>query len=125
MLFGISFAKTPFQQERKEVKQMKNANAKALLAAVILLANITASGTALAADDGVISKEPLTPDSYCHEKFPAMKSDSLDDNKPVLKSPSSGDVVDYYGPCNESPTGKDQVNEQKLEFEHRMDNDYD
>ena len=100
-------------------------NAKALLAAVILLANITASGTALAADDGVISKEPLTPDSYCHEKFPAMKSGSLDDNKPTLKSPTSGDVVDYYGPCNESPTGKDQVNEQKLEFEHRMDNDYD
>ena len=54
-----------------------------------------------------------------------MKSGSLDDNKPTLKSPTSGDVVDYYGPCNESPTGKDQQNEQKLEFEHRMDNDYD
>ena len=100
-------------------------NAKALLAALILLGTTTGIGSALAADDGVISKEPLTPDSYCHEKFPAMKSDSLDDNKPVLKSPSSGDVVDYYGPCDEKPTGKDQINEQKLEFEHRMDNDYD
>ena len=99
-------------------------NAKALLAALILVGT-TGIGTALATDDGVISKEPLTPDSNRHEKFPAMKSDSLDDNKPTLKSPTSGDVVDYYGPCNESPTGKDQQNEQKLEFEHRMDNDYD
>jgi hypothetical protein len=120
--FGISLAETLFQEERKEVKQMKNV--QALLAALILVVT-TGIGTALAAGDGVISKEPLTPDSYCHEKFPAMKSDSLDDNKPTLKSPTSGDVVDYYGPCNESPTGKDQVNEQKLEFEHRMDNDYD
>jgi hypothetical protein len=105
------------------MNQMKNA--KALLAALILLGTTTGIGSALAADDGVITKEPLTPDSYCHEKFPAMKSGTLDDNKPTLKSPTSGDDVDYYGPCNETPTGKDQVNEQKLEFEHRMDNDYD
>ena len=100
---------------------MKNANA--FLAALIFLGITT--GTALAVEDGVISKEPLTSGSYCHEKFPAMKSDSLDDNKPTLKSPASGDEVDFYGPCNESPTGKDQKNEQKLEFEHHMDNDYD
>ena len=99
-------------------------NVQALLAALILVGT-TGIGTALAAGDGVISKELLTPDSYCHEEFPAMKSGTLDDNKPTLKSPTSGDDVDYYGPCNESPTGKDQVNEQKLEFEHRMDNDYD
>jgi len=55
---------------------------------------------------------------------PAIEGNSLASNKPVLKSQNSGDVSDYYGPCDESPTGKDQVNEQKLEFEHRMDNDY-
>jgi hypothetical protein len=49
----------------------------------------------------------------------------LASDKPVLKSPNSGDVIDYYGPCDEKPAGKDQQNEQKLEFEHRMDNDYD
>jgi hypothetical protein len=120
--FGISFAEIRFQEERKEVKQMKKV--QAFLAALILVGT-TGIGTALAADDGVIFKEPLTLGSYCHEKFPAMKSGSLDDNKPTLKSPSSGDEVDFYGPCNESPTGKDQQNEQKLDFEHRMDNDYD
>ena len=98
-------------------------NAKALLAAVILLPNITVSSTALA-DDGVISKDQVEPGSYCHEKFPAIEGNSLASNKPVLRSQNSGDVIDYYGPCDESPTGKDQVNEQKLEFEHRMDNDY-
>jgi len=99
-------------------------NAKALLAALILLANIAASGTALAAD-GVLSKDEFKPSGYCHEKFPAIEGNSLASNEPVLKSPSSGDVIDYYGPCDENPVGKDQVNEQKLEFEHRMDNDYD
>jgi hypothetical protein len=121
MLFGISLAKTLFEQERKEVKQMKNA--KALLAALILLG--TTSGTALAAGDGVISQEKLTQDSYCNEKFQAITANSLASDKPVLKSPSSGDVIDYYGPCDEKPAGKDQQNEQKLDFEHRMDNDYD
>lgn len=98
-------------------------NAKALLAALILLG--TTGGTALAAGDGVISKQPLTADSYCHEEFPAITGNSLASNKPVLKSSKSGDVIDFSGPCSESPTGKDQVHEQKLEFEHRMNNDYD
>ena len=98
-------------------------NAKALLAALILLGII--GGTALAASDGVISKDKLASDSYCNEKFPAITSDSLASNKPALKGSTSGDVVDFYGKCSESPKGKDQVQEQKLEFEHRMDNDYD
>jgi hypothetical protein len=121
-VFGISFAKTLFQQERKEVKQMQNA--QALLAGLIFLANITASGTALAAD-GVLSKDEFKPSGYCHEKFPAIEGKSLASNKPVLKSPSSGDVIDFYGPCDENPAGKDQQHEQKLEFEHHMNNDYE
>ena len=99
--------------------------AKAFLAALILLGTTTGIGTALAAEDGVISEQPLTADSYCHEKFPAMKSDSLDDNKPALKSPTSGDVIDFYGPCSEKPTGKDQVQEQKLDLEHQWESNYE
>ena len=63
-------------------------NAKALLAAVILLPNITVSGTALA-DDGVISKDQVEPGSYCHERFPAIEGNSLASNKPVLRSQNS------------------------------------
>ena len=89
-------------------------NVKSLLAALILLGNITASGAALAAD-GIISKTEDVPGSYCHEKFPAITDKSLATDDPVLKSQTSGDVVDYYGPCNEKPAGQDQVQEQKRE----------
>jgi hypothetical protein len=98
-------------------------NAKSLLAALILLGNIIASGAALAAD-GTISKTEEVPGSYCHEKFPAIEGKSLADDDPTLKSKKSGDVIDYYGPCTESPVGQDQTQEQKLEREHRMENDY-
>ena len=99
-------------------------NAKSLLAALILLGNITASGTALAAD-GIISKTEDVPGSYCHEKFPAITGRSLDSDDPVLKSQTSGDVIDYYGPCNENPVGQDQVQEQKLDSQHRWASDYE
>jgi len=99
-------------------------NVKSLLAALILLGNITASGTALAAD-GIISKTEDVPGSYCHEKFPAITGRSLDSDDPVLKSQTSGDVIDYYGPCNENPVGEDQVQEQKLDSQHRWASDYE
>ena len=100
-------------------------NAKVFLATLLLLGNITASGAALAAD-GVISKRELAPGSnYCHEKFPAISEDSLFSDHPVLKSQSTGDVIDFYGPCDESPTGQDQVNEQRREYKNwqRIDQD--
>ena len=91
-------------------------NAKGFLAALLLLGNITASGTALAAD-GVIEKEELTPGSnYCHMKFPAIDDYSLFSDHPVLKSETSGDIIDYYGPCDEDPLGKDQLTKQRQDF---------
>ena len=98
-------------------------NAKSLLAALILLSNIAVSATALA-NDGVISEDVLSPGSYCHEKFPAIEGKSLASNDPVLKSAQSGDVIDYYGPCTENPVGQDQAQEQKLDREIHMENDY-
>jgi hypothetical protein len=99
-------------------------NTKTLLAALIFLGNIAASSTVLAAD-GVISKDELSTDSYCHEKFPAIGDKTLASDDPTLKSQGSGDVIDYYGPCNEKPTGKDQVQEQNLDYQHRWANDYE
>lgn len=91
-------------------------NAKTLLAALILLGNIAVSATAFAAD-GIISKDDLSSDSYCHEKFAPIEGKSLASDDPVLRSTPS-DVIDYYGPCDEDPTGKDQVREQTLHFQH-------
>ena len=95
---------------------------KTFFAALLLLGNIVASGPALAAD-GVIAKDEATPGSYCHMKFPAMEEKSLGSNNPVLKSPTSGDIIDFYGPCDENPVGQDQVQEQKMDFANQLEND--
>ena len=77
------------------------------------------SGMALASD-GVLSKQELTPGGYCHMQFPAMHQRSLAGDQPVLKDESTGDIIDFYGPCDESPTAKDQVAAQKLDEQHRF-----
>jgi len=121
-VFGILVALSVFQQERKEVNQMKNT--KALLAALLLAGSFVATST-VSASDGTISKDVLTPGSYCHEKFPAIQARSLGTDDPTLKNAASGDVMDFYGPCNENPTGQDQVQAQKLDLQHRWQNNYE
>ena len=74
--------------------------------------------------DGILSKDELTGGSYCHEKFPAMRQSTLADNQPALKNSSTGDVIDFYGPCDENPVGKDQVQAQRIENEHRLETEY-
>ena len=81
--------------------------AKTIFAALFLVSNIAASSMA-PADDGVIEKA-VAPGSYCHQKFGAIDPSTLDSDNPSLRSSTSGDVIDYYGPCDETPTGKDQV----------------
>ena len=98
--------------------------ATSFLAALLFTGTLGALNNAIA-EDGVLLKDPLTPGSYCHEKFPAMRQSTLDDGQPALKDSSTGDVIDFYGPCDESPTGKDQVQEQKLEAQHRFAHDYE
>ena len=87
-----------------------------LPAALLLIGVVGASATAFSADDGVISKEEVAP-GYCHMRFPAMLGSTLNWNQPLLKNSGSGDIVDYYGSCDENPTGDDQVADQKLERE--------
>jgi hypothetical protein len=98
--------------------------ATSFLASVLFIGSLGAINNAMA-EDGILSKDELTADSYCHEKFPAMHQSTLGDDRPVLKDSSTGDVIDFYGPCDESPTGKDQVWQQKLEQEHRFEQDYE
>lgn len=84
------------------------------------------AGSAMAADDGILLKEQFNADNYCHMKFPAIKERTLAGNNPELKDSSSGDVIDFYGSCDESPTGKDQVAAQRLdEQRHRWSPGYD
>ena len=52
-------------------------------------------------------------DGYCHMKFPAVRQKTLSSDNPQLKSDATGDVIDLYGDCNESPTSNDQIVKQK------------
>jgi len=106
------------QKRKKGGEIMKNF--KANLSMLLVVGVLGTSGAALAAD-GVEVEGQLAPGSYCHEKFTAMNKRSLGDNQPELKQSTTGDIVDYYGPCDENPTGKDQIATQKLEQQHRME----
>jgi hypothetical protein len=92
---------------------------------VLFLVGVIGSSIALAAGaEPVISKDVLTEGSYCHMKFPAIDEDSLASQHPFLKSPDEGDIIDFYGPCNYDPLGKDAIHAQLLELQHRRARDY-
>ena len=97
--------------------------ATSFLAALLFTGTLGALNNAKA-EDGILSKDQFTGTSYCHEKFPAIRQSTLGDDQPALKDSSTGDVVDFYGPCDENPLGQDQIQEQKLEDQHRLEMEY-
>jgi hypothetical protein len=90
--------------------------AKLFLAALALVGSLGAS-SALAAAEGVISNATLTPGSYCHLTFPAIREETLSWARPVLKDPSDGDIIDFYGPCDYDPLGKEEVARQRAQLQ--------
>jgi hypothetical protein len=109
------------RMQRKEVRNMKIATS--ILAAVLFTGTLGALNNVIA-EDGISSKDQLTASSYCHEKFPAIRQGTLDSDQPALKDSNTGDVIDFYGPCDENPVGKDQVHKQKLDAQHRFEMEY-
>jgi hypothetical protein len=103
----------------KEVRNMKIATS--FLAALLFTGTLGALNNAIA-EDGIISKDQFAGTSYCHEKFPAIARHTLGDDQPELSS--KGDVIDFYGPCDENPLGQDQLQTQKLEDQHRLEMEY-
>jgi len=69
------------------------------------------SGSAFAGDQPLLKEQAA--EGYCHMKFPAVRQRTLSSDNPQLKSDSTGDVIDFYGPCDESPTSADQIVQQK------------
>lgn len=96
--------------------------AGASLAALLFIGAWGTSSHALGADikapgaEGVLLKEEYVVDSYCHEKLPAIRESSLAGDHPVL---SAEETIDFYGPCNQDPLGKDQLTAQRLENSDR------
>ena len=93
--------------------------ATSFLAGLVLMGSVGVSGAKAA--DGVMLKEEAVPGSYCHMQFPAIEESTLYTDHPVLKSADSGDIIDYYGSCDENPLGKDQVIAQRSERENSPD----
>jgi len=88
--------------------------ATSFLAALILVGGLGVKST-FAAAEGVISNATLIPGSYCHLTFPAIREETLSWDRPVLKDASEGDIVDFYGPCDHDPLGKDEIESQRLQ----------
>jgi hypothetical protein len=77
-----------------------------------------------AAPAAIVSQDAFTDGSYCHIKFPAILERTLGTAQPVLKDASSGDIIDFYGPCSHDPLGEDEVHEQLIHLQHRRARDY-
>jgi opacity protein-like surface antigen len=99
-------------------------SSKATFSVLIAAAAIAAGATQAAAVNGVISSTSAASVDYCHSKFPAIRQSTLGTSDPQLKRQTTGDVVDYYGPCNHNPRGKTEAAEQEHEYEMRLDRDY-
>ena len=78
----------------------------------------------LAGTENVISKDVLTEGSYCHIKFAAIEERTLSWKRPVLKDASEGDIIDFYGPCNHDPLGKEEIQSQKRDLQRRFEREY-
>src|SRR4029453_16053207 len=118
---GMDLALSVVMTQRREVKNMKIATS--FLAALLFTGTLGALNNAIA-EDGILSKDQLTGTSYCHEKFPAIRQSTLGDDQPELKDSSTADMIDFYGPRDENPAGKDQVQTQRLEDQHRWEMEY-
>ena len=86
--------------------------ATSFLAALLFTSALGALNNAKA-EDGVLLQQEDTASSYCHEKFPAIRGGTLAGNDPELNP--TGDIIDFYGSCDENPTGKDQVQSQRID----------
>jgi hypothetical protein len=78
-----------------------------------LLAGALGSSLPVWAAESVIYRKELGSGNYCHLKFPAIQKRTLYSSRPVLKDASEGDIVDFYGPCDYDPLGREEVMRQR------------
>ena len=91
-----------------------------ILSAAILLGAM--AGSARAADDVLLKEEAA--ENYCHMKFQALRPSTLGTDRPELKR-SLGDVIDFYGSCEETPTSLSQLDQQRRDAYFRFGLDYE
>ena len=85
--------------------------AKSLLSILVLTGTVASSAAAWAQSSSVV----IAP-GYCHKKFPTIREETLFSSRPVLKDPTDGDIVDFYGSCDYDPLGKEEIQVQRSAF---------
>ncbi len=94
-----------------------------LVAITLLGATLGLGAGPAGAVDGLLFKVELFP-GYCHLQFPAIDEDSLG-HRPVLQDASTTDIIDFYGPCDHDPLGRDEVQAQISENQSYGESDDD
>jgi hypothetical protein len=92
---------------------------KAVFSMLPIVGTLLLDPSFLHAAEGIISKDPDASGSYCHLRFPAIRPETLYWTRPVLKDPSSGDIISFYGPCDYDPLGHLEILRQRDEYERR------
>jgi hypothetical protein len=123
--FGTSIDSRLFEEIEPQGKGEKKMKFKTLTAAAVLSLGVLSMTSGQAkAQDGILYKVQAGDTNYCHLKFPAIRPDTLHMDRPVLQSPSTGAIIDFYGPCDYDPTGKAAVQSQKRELRQRISREY-
>jgi len=66
---------------------------------------------------GVIQATALDEEgTYCHLQFPAIDPQTLG-GTPSLQAADTGDIIDFYGPCDHDPLGAGEVANQQMQQE--------
>lgn len=97
---------------------------KLFLSALALVGAFGVSTAPVWAKDGILLQVKAEAGNYCHLKFPAIREETLSWASPVLKDASEGDIIDFYGPCDYDPHGKEAVQAQKRDEERRIRREY-
>jgi hypothetical protein len=86
---------------------------RAAMPALALGAALAVGATLASADEGTVQKKASFSDGYCHLKIPALRPSTWASDSPELKSSTTGDVIDFYGPCDYDAKSKDEIAAQK------------
>jgi len=98
---------------------------KSILSLLLLTGAMVLTSSPAAGGETVISKvAAAVPGNYCHMKFPAIREETLSWDRPVLKDRGTGDIIDFYGPCNHDPLGKEEIWAQRVEAQRRFAREY-
>lgn len=94
-----------------------------LISAALVTGNLGLSAQTISAQELSGGAAPVTilgrSGNYCHMKFPAIREETLSAKQPMLKGAESDDIIDFYGPCDHDPTGRDEIHAQEIQMQHR------